>query len=103
MPVPKEDEVLLKVMAVGVCGSDIPRINKKGAHVSPIIPGHEFAGEIVELGSKVTGWKVSDRVAVAPLIPCFECSGARKASTRYAMITSIMVREMTGLLPNIWP
>ncbi len=78
MPVPKEDEVLLKVMAVGVCGFDIPRINKKGAHVSPIIPGHEFAGEIVELGSKVTGWKVSDRVAVAPLIPCFECKWCKK-------------------------
>lgn len=78
MPAPKEDEVLLKVMAVGVCGSDIPRINKKGPHVLPIIPGHEFAGEVVSLGSNVTDWKVSDRVTVAPLIPCNECEWCKK-------------------------
>lgn len=77
-PTPKEDEVLLKVMAVGVCGSDIPRINKKGPHILPIIPGHEFAGEIVSLGSKVSGWKVSDRVTVAPLIPCNECKWCKE-------------------------
>ena len=45
-PVLHDDEVLIKVMAVGVCGSDIPRMLVFGAHVSPIIPGHEFAGKI---------------------------------------------------------
>lgn len=72
-PVPEKDEVLLKVMAVGVCGSDIPRINKYGSHVLPIIPGHEFAGEIVEIGKEVTGWSKGDRACVAPLIPCYKC------------------------------
>ena len=68
-----EDEVLVKVMAVGVCGSDIPRANIYGAHVSPIILGHEFSGEIVETGNLVNRFKIGDRVVAAPLIPCFKC------------------------------
>ena len=47
-PTPADDEVLIKVMAVGVCGSDIPRMLTYGAHISPIIPGHEFAGYVLE-------------------------------------------------------
>lgn len=73
VPSPKEGQVLIKVHACGICGSDIPRINKFGAHISPIIPGHEFSGEIVELGQGVTGFQVGDRVTVPPLIPCFQC------------------------------
>ncbi len=72
-PCPAPDEVLLKIYAVGVCGSDIPRINKKGPHVLPIIPGHEFAGQVVGLGEAVTGWRIGDKATVAPLIPCKRC------------------------------
>ncbi|MDR3353727.1 MAG: galactitol-1-phosphate 5-dehydrogenase [Synergistaceae bacterium] len=72
-PKPGRNEVLVKVIACGVCGSDIPRINKFGAHVSPIIPGHEFSGKIVEAGADVTKFKVGDRVTVPPLIPCYKC------------------------------
>lgn len=78
MPQPKEDEVLLKIMAVGICGSDIPRILKYGSHVLPIIPGHEFAGEVVGMGEKVAGWKVGDKACAAPLIPCMECEWCKK-------------------------
>lgn len=69
----KSDEVLVKVRAVGVCGSDIPRVNRYGAHVSPITIGHEFGGEVVELGREVKNFKTGDHVTVAPLIPCYEC------------------------------
>lgn len=72
------DEVLVKVMAVGVCGSDIPRANVYGAHVSPIILGHEFSGEIVEVGSIVKNHRAGDRVVVVPLIPCFKCHWCRQ-------------------------
>ena len=48
MPVRQADEVLLKVRAVGICGSDIPRVFTKGTYHFPTIIGHEFAGEIVE-------------------------------------------------------
>lgn len=73
IPKPEPDEVLVKVLAVGICGSDIPRINIYGAYHHPIIPGHEFAGEIVEANGDMGSLKAGDRVTVAPLIPCFKC------------------------------
>jgi L-iditol 2-dehydrogenase len=66
-------EVLLRVAAVGVCGSDIPRMLTKGAHRMPIVCGHEFSGHIVEMGQGVTGFATGDLVGVAPLIPCETC------------------------------
>lgn len=79
-PMPKmaDDEALVKVMAVGVCGSDIPRANVYGAHVSPIILGHEFSGQIVETGKNVTKFKPGDRVTCPPLIPCFTCEWCKQ-------------------------
>jgi L-iditol 2-dehydrogenase len=73
LPQIKDDEVLVKVMAVGVCGSDIPRANVYGAHVSPIILGHEFSGCIEKCGSDVKRFSSGDRVTVPPLIPCGKC------------------------------
>lgn len=80
IPQVKENEALVKVMAVGICGSDIPRINQYGAYISPITPGHEFAGEIVEVGSAVKEYKVGDRVTVPPLMPCFKCEYCQEGS-----------------------
>jgi L-iditol 2-dehydrogenase len=73
IPEIKENEALVKIMAVGICGSDIPRINQYGAHISPIIPGHEFSGEIVKTGKGIKGFKAGDRVTVPPILPCFSC------------------------------
>lgn len=75
VPVPTagEGEYLVKVMAVGVCGSDIPRVNQYGAHVSPIIVGHEFGGEVVATGPGAQGFAPGDRVTCPPLIPCGKC------------------------------
>jgi L-iditol 2-dehydrogenase len=78
VPVPEKDEALVEVMACGVCGSDIPRINVYGAHVSPITPGHEFSGRIVEVGADVEGFGPGDRVTVPPLIPCYKCEWCEK-------------------------
>jgi len=71
------DEVLIKVKACGVCGSDIPRVMVKGAHKMPIIIGHEFSGQIVETGKGVSFFKEADRVTVMPLIPCGKCDFCR--------------------------
>ncbi len=72
-PVPKANEVLLRVAAVGVCGSDLPRMLIKGAHKMPIICGHEFSGHIEELGTSVTGFVKGDLVTVSPMLPCGTC------------------------------
>ena len=52
VPVPRENEVLIRVKAAGICGSDVPRIFKTGAHRMPLIPGHadRQAGRLVEYG-----------------------------------------------------
>jgi L-iditol 2-dehydrogenase len=68
------DEILVRVKATGICGSDLPRVLGDGAHFYPIILGHEFSGEVVEVGSAVNNLKVGDRIAGAPLIPCLKCS-----------------------------
>lgn len=76
-PVPASDEVLVQVKAAGICGSDIPRIYQTGAHTHPLIPGHEFSGVVVEIGSHIKEeWK-GKRVGVFPLIPCRECMPCR--------------------------
>lgn len=73
MPVPKinPDELLVKVIASGICGSDVLewyRIKK-----APIVLGHEIAGEIVEVGINVKKYKAGDRVFVSHHIPCNTC------------------------------
>ncbi len=72
-PKAKSGEVLLRVAAVGVCGSDIPRMLSKGAHRMPIVCGHEFSGHIAEIGANVKGFEVGELAAVVPLIPCRVC------------------------------
>ncbi|WP_460001758.1 zinc-dependent alcohol dehydrogenase [Paradesulfitobacterium aromaticivorans] len=73
MPKPGSGEVLIKVKAVGICGSDIPIFNGVRAVPFPLIPGHEFAGEIVEVGEGVNGFKLGDRVAPSLVISCGSC------------------------------
>lgn len=72
-PAVRPGEVLIKVRATGICGSDIPRVHGDAAHSYPVVLGHEFSGEVVETGPGVTSVKVGDRATGAPLIPCFVC------------------------------
>ncbi|WP_312430344.1 galactitol-1-phosphate 5-dehydrogenase [Lacrimispora sp.] len=77
-PLPDENEVIVEVKAVGICGSDIPRIYKTGAHIHPLIPGHEFSGMVIKLGRNVDPkWK-GKRVGVFPLISCGKCAQCQK-------------------------
>ncbi len=73
MPVPKANEVRVRVMAAGVCGSDIPRIYETGAHRMPLIPGHEFSGVVDETGEGVDKALIGRRVSVFPKIACGKC------------------------------
>jgi len=77
-PQPAENEVLVSVEAAGICGSDIPRIYKTGAHVHPLIPGHEFSGQVAELGKGVDAKWLGKRVGIFPLIPCRSCIACQK-------------------------
>ncbi len=73
----KPDEVLVAVKAAGICGSDIPRVFYTGTYSYPLIPGHEFAGQVAQLGSHVDRKWQGQRVGVFPLIPCYDCQPCR--------------------------
>lgn len=74
MPVIDEDSILVKVHTCAICGSDIRIFHSGNSRVSyPAIIGHEIAGEVVEVGAKVTKFKVGDRIAVGADVPCGEC------------------------------
>lgn len=69
----KSGYALVEVKAVGICGSDIPRIFETGTYHFPTIPGHEFAGIVREVADEEYKELVGERVGVFPLIPCKEC------------------------------
>ena len=78
-PVPGPDDVLIRVKAVGICGTDIELYDgtmfylTSGMAKLPLIPGHEWSGEVVETGSNVDGFNIGDRVTGECSIGCRSC------------------------------
>ena len=72
-----EGEVLVAVKKAGICGSDIPRFLKGVPRYNFKILGHEFVGEVVEVGRGVNSVEVGERVAVNPDLPCGKCPMCR--------------------------
>ncbi len=77
-PVCGEGQVKVRVRATGICGSDVPRVLHNGAHFYPVVLGHEFSGDVVEIGAGVTSVKVGDTVSGAPLVPCMRCDDCQR-------------------------
>lgn len=65
-PVAAPDQVLIEIKAAGICGTDVHVKHDEFPYWPPVILGHEFAGEIIAVGSEVTGWQVGDRVVGEP-------------------------------------
>lgn len=78
-----DNDVIVKVMACGICGSDSHRILHNWRYEVPAIPGHEFSGIVHEIGKNVTNFKTGDRVIAIPFIPCNECEHCK--SGHYSM------------------
>lgn len=78
-PVVKSDEILVKVHACGICGTDVHyyRAGDPSLSEKPLIPGHEFSGEIVEIGSDLLGYHIGERVIGTGLRNCNECYWCR--------------------------
>lgn len=80
LPIPEinDNEVLIKVYYSGICGTDIHILTDEFTYYPPVILGHEFSGEIVHIGGKVTSWKVGDRVvAECQSLACGRCKYCR--------------------------
>jgi L-iditol 2-dehydrogenase len=77
-PAPAADEVLVRVRACGICGSDIHGWDgSTGRRQPPLIMGHEAAGEIAAVGPKVGRWRAGDRVTFDSTLYCGECAWCR--------------------------
>ena len=72
-PEPAAGELLVRVMSSGICGTDVHIFQGEYLGSYPIIPGHEFAGGVEQVGSTVTRFKPGDRVAIEPNLPCDNC------------------------------
>ncbi len=88
-PSPAPDEVKVQVRWCGICGSDVqeylsgPKMVPTRPHPqtglsAPVTGGHEFSGEITEIGEDVTGFAIGDRVVVRPTLPCYHCHYCRQ-------------------------
>lgn len=94
IPKPEIDagEVLVKVKATGICGSDIPRVLGTASHYYPNVFGHEFSGLVEAIGADVSHVAVGDKVTVAPLKPCHVCedclAGNHSLCKHYSFIGS---------------
>lgn len=89
-PAPGPRDVVVQVAACGLCGTDLHILKGEFAPSLPVVPGHEFAGEVVATGSEVTELGIGDRVAVDPSLYCNECHycrlGRNNLCERYAAI-----------------
>ncbi len=81
-PAPSENEVLLRVLATGICGSDVHGyLGTTGRRIPPMIMGHELCGSIESFGGGVTQYRRGERVVVQPVIFCGECSFCQQGLT----------------------
>jgi D-arabinitol dehydrogenase (NADP+) len=67
------DDVLIRVRAAGICGTDVHILRGEYEAHYPLIPGHEFSGEVAAVGANVTRFRAGDRVTADPNIPCGRC------------------------------
>jgi len=96
-PTPGPGEVVLKVHNCGICGSDLHAVQYGIGMACDTVMGHEFCGEIHELGTNVNGYKVGDRVTSLPYIVCGTCEAClRDDSMHCAKILGLGLGQLPG-------
>ncbi len=96
-PAPGPGEALVRVMATAICGTDVGvyRGQYKGVNY-PIVPGHESAGRIEEIGPGVSGLKPGDRVVINPLTFCGRCRFCLRGDTSLCPEGGLLGRDRPG-------
>lgn len=97
VPVPEPDQVLVKVMKIGICGSDIHVYHGMHPFTSyPITQGHELSAKVVELGSNVTGFTVGQKVTIEPQVYCGACYPCTHGKYNLCENLKVMGFQTTG-------
>jgi len=92
----ESSDVLVRVKATAICGTDVDIYNGKGGVRFPVIPGHEAAGEIEAVGSKVATVKPGDRVVIDPAVACGHCFWCKSGLQNLCPHGGLMGREKNG-------
>jgi L-iditol 2-dehydrogenase len=85
-PVIERDEILLRVLAASICGTDVKIVrsgHRKLRDGQRIVLGHEFVGVIQQVGADITGYRVGDRIGIAPNAGCGQCPACIRGKTNY--------------------
>ena len=88
LPRPRPDEVLVSVAAAGLCGSDVELYDGRrpeGYRSYPVVPGHEWAGSVVEVGDEVASVRAGDRVVAEGVRWCGACARCREGATNLCL------------------
>jgi L-iditol 2-dehydrogenase len=112
-PIPGPEEMLVKVISCGICGSDIVEWYRLPR--APLIQGHEIGAEVFAVGSSVKKYKPGDRIFIAPKVPCMKCYYCENGHypqcsevkerlpggfAEYILVPEILVNNGTYLLPD---
>ena len=97
-PQPGPEEVLIRVKACGICGSDIHIVYEGVTPTAfqPIILGHEFSGEIAEVGEGGEGWSVGDRAAVNCIVSCGTCPNCLSGNQQICLQRRLLGIQLNG-------
>ncbi len=97
MPTISDMEALIKVKMIGICGSDLAIYDGREKEIDiPVVPGHEFVGEVADLGAGVTEIAVGNRVAVNLVNNCGHCFYCRKGEVNLCMNTNLIGFHSNG-------
>lgn len=101
IPEPEEHQVLIRIKASCICGSDLHIYKDRHPAVRPpVTVGHEFAGEVVKTGVMVTNVKTGDRVTVEPVVTCGICPACRRGDYGYCENISFTYRCGDGAMAD---
>lgn len=99
VPVPKinDNQVLVKIMKIGICGSDIHVYHGKHPFTSyPVVQGHEVSGEIAALGKDVRNFSIGDKITIQPQVVCGKCYPCRHGKYNLCEELKVMGFQTTG-------
>jgi L-iditol 2-dehydrogenase len=96
-PSPGPNEMLVKVMSCGICGSDIVEWYRLSR--APLVQGHEIGAEVVEVGEDLKRFKPGDRVFIEPKVPCMKCDYCQK---EHYPVCSTIKEDCRADLPSIF-
>jgi (R,R)-butanediol dehydrogenase/meso-butanediol dehydrogenase/diacetyl reductase len=92
--------LVFKVKACGICGSDLHAVDVPGLLRAGSVLGHEYAGEVVEIGPGVEGWNIGDRLTAVPARPCGECPECRTG--RFGECSQIIAQGFDARMPGAY-